>query len=158
DQVTESEGPPELARLPAGRHGLPREFIAHNQRERLIAGLAIAVAEHGFAKATVDHITKAAAVSRRTFYENFKSKEDCFLAAYDLVSEQVREQVAAAIEENEEWPDQVRAALATLLRFLASEPELARLCMVEQLVAGPDVSYRYRESMDGFVPLLRLGR
>src|SRR5262249_22207337 len=82
----------------------------------------------------------------------------CFLAAYDLVSEQVREQVAAAIEENEEWPDQVRAALATLLRFLASEPELARLCMVEQLVAGPDVSYRYREAMDGVVPLLRLGR
>ena len=47
------EYPPELARLPPGRHGLPREFVAHNQRERLIAGIAEAIAENGYAGTTI---------------------------------------------------------------------------------------------------------
>src|SRR5690349_14658926 len=90
--------PPELARLPPGRHGLPREFVAHNQRERLIAGLAEAVAEHGYSGTTIAHITSHAAVSRRTFYEHFASKDECFIAAYDSVMEQLRERVAAAFD------------------------------------------------------------
>src|SRR5882757_2126348 len=102
-----TELPPELARLPHGRHGLPREFVVHNQRERLIAGLAEAVVEHGYAATTITHITKAAAVSRRTFYEHFESKEDCFLAAYDVVLEQLRERVIAAGEAVDEWPARV---------------------------------------------------
>ncbi|HWP32287.1 MAG TPA: TetR/AcrR family transcriptional regulator, partial [Solirubrobacterales bacterium] len=56
--------PPELARLPPGRHGLPREFVVHNQRERLIAGLAEAIAENGYSGTTIAHITRHAAVSR----------------------------------------------------------------------------------------------
>src|SRR6187455_2663699 len=75
------EYPPELAGLPPGRHGLPREFVAHNQRERLIAGLAEAVAENGYAGTTIAHIPRQAAVSRRTFYEHFSSKDECFIAA-----------------------------------------------------------------------------
>lgn len=153
-----TELPPELARLPAGRHGLPREFVVHNQRERLIAGLAEAVAEHGFANTTISHITKAAAVSRRTFYEHFESKEDCFLTAYDVVLEQLRERVIAAAEAEEEWPRKVRGGIAALLRFFAAEPALARLGMVESLVAGPEIAARHREAIESFIPFLRLGR
>ena len=50
-----------LGPLPAGRHGFSREQVAHNQRERLIAGLATAVAEHGYNAVTITHITKAGA-------------------------------------------------------------------------------------------------
>ncbi len=98
-RIKPSEYPPELARLPPGRHGLPREFVAHNQRERLIAGLAEAIAENGYAGTTIAHITRHAAVSRRTFYEHFASKDECFVAAYDTVMEELRERVAAAFEE-----------------------------------------------------------
>ncbi len=91
--------PPELARLPPGRHGLPREFVVHNQRERLIAGLAEAIAENGYAGTTIGHITRHAAVSRRTFYEHFASKDECFVAAYDTVMEELRERVSAAFDE-----------------------------------------------------------
>jgi len=150
--------PPELARLPPGRHGLPQEFVVHNQRERLIAGLAIAVAEHGYAATTISHVTKAAAVSRRTFYEHFESKEDCFLAAYDIVLEQIRDRVVAAAEAEEEWPERIRAGIATLLGFFASEPDLARLGMVESFVAGPRIAERHREAIESFIPLLRLAR
>ena len=150
--------PPELSRLPPGRHGLPREFVVHNQRERLIAGLAEAVAENGYAGTTIGHITRHAAVSRRTFYEHFSSKDECFVAAYDTVMEQLRERVAAAFEEQEEWPRAVRAGLAAMLAFLAAEPNLARLAMVEALVAGPVVVERYDAAIQSLVPYFKAGR
>jgi AcrR family transcriptional regulator len=150
--------PPELSRLPPGRHGLPREFVVHNQRERLIAGLAEAVAENGYAGTTIGHITRHAAVSRRTFYEHFSSKDECFIAAYDTVMEQLRERVAAAFEEQEEWPQAVRAGLGAMLAFLAAEPNLARLCMVEALVAGPVVVERYDAAIQSLVPYFKAGR
>jgi AcrR family transcriptional regulator len=145
-------------RLPAGRHGLPREFIAQNQRERIITAMVDAVAERGYNATTVAHITKAASVSRRTFYEHFADKEACFLAAYDMVADHIRASMRAAAESFTEWPQQVRAALATMLRFLSAEPELARLCMVEPVAAGGEIAARHRASMQGFVEILKAGR
>jgi AcrR family transcriptional regulator len=150
--------PPELARLPPGRHGLPREFVTHNQRERLIAGLAEAVAENGYTGTTIGHITQHAAVSRRTFYEHFSSKDECFVAAYDTVMTELRERVGAAFEEESEWSQAVRAGIAAMLAFLAAEPNLARLCMVEALVAGPVVVERYDAAIRSLVPYFEAGR
>jgi AcrR family transcriptional regulator len=145
-------------RLPAGRHGLPREFIAQNQRERIITAMVDTVAERGYNATTVAHITKAASVSRRTFYEHFADKEACFLAAYDMVADHIRASMRAAAESFGDWPQQVRAALATMLRFLASEPELARLCMVEPVAAGGEIAARHRATMQDFVAILKSGR
>ena len=150
--------PPELARLPPGRHGLPREFVTHNQRERLIAGLAEAIAENGYSGTTIAHITRAAAVSRRTFYEHFASKDECFVAAYDTVMKELQERVSAAFDEAEEWPRAIRAGIDAMLSFLAAEPNLARLCMVEALVAGPAVVERYDAAIQSFVPYFQEGR
>jgi AcrR family transcriptional regulator len=151
--------PPELARLPPGRHGLPREFVTHNQRERLIAGIAEAIAEHGYSGTTIAHITRSAAVSRRTFYEHFQSKDECFVAAYDAVMGDLRERVSTAFEEQEDdWPQAIRAGIAAMLEFLAANPSLARLCMVEALVAGPAVVERYDAAIQSFVPYFQKGR
>jgi AcrR family transcriptional regulator len=156
--VESPEYPPELARLPPGRHGLPREFVSRNQRERLIAGLAEAVAENGYAGTTIAHITRHAAVSRRTFYEHFNSKDECFIAAYDTVMTELNRRVGEAFEEEEEWPQAVRAGLAAMLDFLTSEPHLARLSMVEALVAGPVVVERYDAAIQSLVPYFEAGR
>jgi AcrR family transcriptional regulator len=150
--------PPELARLPPGRHGLPREFVTHNQRERLIAGLAEAVAEHGYSGTTIAHITRSAAVSRRTFYEHFAGKDECFVAAYEAVMGELRERVSAAFDAEEEWAQAIKAGIDAMLGFLAAEPNLARLCMVEALVAGPAVVERYDAAIQSFVPYFEKGR
>ncbi len=150
--------PPELARLPPGRHGLPREFVTHNQRERLIAGIAEAIAENGYSGTTIAHITRAAAVSRRTFYEHFSSKDECFVAAYDTVMTDLRERVSTAFDEEEEWPQAIKAGIDAMLTFLADQPNLARLCMVEALVAGPAVVERYDAAIQSFVPYFQEGR
>ncbi len=156
--VPADEYPPELARLPPGRHGLPREFVVHNQRERLIAGLAEAIAENGYSGTTIAHITRHAAVSRRTFYEHFSSKDECFVAAYDTVMEELRGRVSAAFEAADDWPHAVKAGIGAMLEFLAAEPHLARLCMVEALVAGPVVVERYDAAIQSFVPYFQSGR
>jgi AcrR family transcriptional regulator len=157
--VEQGDGyPPELARLPPGRHGLPREFVAHNQRERLIAGIAEAIAENGYAGTTIAHITRHAAVSRRTFYEHFASKDECFVAAYDTVMTEMRERVGQAFEGGADWAHAVKDGIAAMLGFLAAEPNLARLCMVEALVAGPVVVERYDAAIQSFVPYFQTGR
>src|SRR5882672_7583427 len=94
----------ELGPLPAGRHGFSREQVAHHQRERLIAALATAVAAKGYAAVTLADITREAKVSRRVFYENFAGKEECFLAAFEVVIEHLRELVAAAVGAERDWP------------------------------------------------------
>lgn len=153
-----SEYPPELSRLPPGRHGLPREFVTHNQRERLIAGLAEAVAENGYASTTIAHITRHAAVSRRTFYEHFASKDECFIAAYDVVMEELTRRIEEAFDQEDEWPQAVRAGIGAMLEFLTAEPHLARLSMVEALVAGPVMVDRYDAAIQGLVPYFEAGR
>jgi AcrR family transcriptional regulator len=150
--------PPQLARLPSGRHGLPRDFVASNHRDRLIAACSQQVQERGYGDTTVAHIIKAAAVSRRTFYEHFDSKEACFLATYDLLMDHLQKRIVTAFGTEEAWPDQVRAALVALLDFLSSQPGLARLCMVEPLAAGPPVSDHHRESISRLSHLLVPGR
>jgi AcrR family transcriptional regulator len=148
----------ELGPLPAGRHGFSREQVAHHQRERLIAGLAEAVAEKGYAAVTLSDIVRHAKVSRRVFYANFESKEQCFLAAFEVVVDHLRELVAEAVEGIDDWPHQAIAAARTVLAFLASEPDLARLCLVESRAAGPAVTARFNEAVGEMAPLLRQGR
>ncbi|HEV7771273.1 MAG TPA: TetR/AcrR family transcriptional regulator [Solirubrobacterales bacterium] len=148
-----------LGPLPAGRHGFSREQVEHSQRERLIAGLATAVAEHGYNAVTIGHVTKQARVSRRVFYANFDGKEECFLAAFDVVVGYVRELAAEAVGEAPAgWSHRAIAAARATLAFFASEPDLARLCLVESNTAGPAVAARFREAAQELVPLLELGR
>lgn len=148
----------ELGPLPAGRHGYSREQVEHHQRERLIAGLAEAVAEKGYAAVTLSDIVRGAKVSRRVFYANFESKEQCFLAAFEVVVDHLRELVGEATGGEEGWPRQAIAATRAVLAFLAGEPALARLCLVESRAAGPAVAARFNEAVGEIAPLLRRGR
>lgn len=148
----------ELGPLPAGRHGYSREQVTHHQRERLIAGLAEAVAEKGYTAVTLSDVVRHAKVSRRVFYANFESKEQCFLAAFEVVAGHLRELVAEAAASESEWPAQAIAALRAALAFLASEPDLARLCLLETRAAGPAVTARFNDAVAEAAPALARGR
>jgi AcrR family transcriptional regulator len=156
----DSQGPlgDELGPLPAGRHGYTPEEVAHNQRERLLAAVAQVVDERGYNAVTVTQITEAASVSRRVFYENFADKQACFLAAFEVLVEHLRETMLAAAEPEPDWPHQLIAALRALLEFLAAEPLLARLLLVESVSAGSDVAASFRSGVISFAPYLRAGR
>jgi len=142
-------------RLPPGRHGLPRVFVAENQRERLLNGVVEAVAEHGYNATTISRITAAAKISRRTFYEYFGGKEDCFAAAYEMIETHVLDSMLAAPGAGEPWPDRVRARLAALLDVLSRDPAVSRCFLIEPLAAGGDIAARYREAMQLLAATLR---
>lgn len=145
-------------RPPPGQQQLSREFIARHQRARIITALAEETSEKGYRGVTVADIVKRAAIARNTFYENFSSKEDCFLAAQQMAMSGALERVVAAAGELESWPQRVRAGLAAFLEYVVAEPALARTCMVESLSAGPAAVKYYEESQQAFVSLFRLGR
>jgi AcrR family transcriptional regulator len=142
-------------RLPPGRHGLPRVFVAENQRERLLNGVVEAVADNGYNAATIASITAAAKISRRTFYEHFEGKEDCFLAAYAMIEAHVLDSMLAAPGAVEPWPDRERARLAALLDVLARDAAVARCFLIEPLAAGGEIAARYREAMQLLAATLR---
>ncbi|HKI67736.1 MAG TPA: TetR/AcrR family transcriptional regulator [Solirubrobacterales bacterium] len=142
-------------RLPPGRHGLPREAVAENQRERLLNGVVEAVAQRGYNATTITGIVKAAKISRRTFYEHFEGKQDCFLAAYAMIEAHVLESMLAAPGAGEEWPERVRARLVALLEVLARDEAVTRCFLVEPLAAGGEVAARYREAMSLIAAALR---
>jgi AcrR family transcriptional regulator len=148
-----------MDRLPRGRHGLSPDFVARNQRERLIAGLTQALYEAGYQKTTVSLIGQRAAVSKSDFYKHFESKDDCFIAAYDAAATRVRERVAeaGAADPGEPWARRVSAAIDALLELLRSEPPLASIVLVEGLRAGRGVYDRYQGVIESFVACLREG-
>ena len=148
----------ELGPLPAGHHGLSREQVAESQRERLLAGIAQAVAANGYRATTITQIVKAASVSSRAFYELFESKEKCFLEAFDAVVAHLESLVTKAAREEPDWSHQVIAGLRAALRFLTEETDLARLCLVEPVTANPAIATRFRDVVIDESQALKAGR
>jgi AcrR family transcriptional regulator len=148
-----------MERLPRGRHGLSPEFVARNQRERLIAGLTEVLYEVGYQKTTVSLIGRRASVSKSDFYKHFESKDDCFFAAYEAAVARVRRQVedACVKYDEDEWAPRMRDGIASLLDLFASDPALASIVLVEGLRAGRGVYDRYQAALESFVPRLRVG-
>ena len=143
--------------LPPGRHGLPREFVIGNQRQRILAAVAEAVSDVGYAAMTVEDIIKAAGVSRRTFYEHFKGKEEAFLVSYEEISAQLMDAIAAAFDQSDSFVTRVEDCMRAFLTLLAREPDYANMCIVEVLVAGQTAIERRNAVMRQFTELIERG-
>jgi AcrR family transcriptional regulator len=103
----------------------------------MLAAITDVSRERGAGNVTVAHIVARSGVSRRTFYELFEDREDCFLAALDLAIARGVESIVPAWETPGRWRERMRRALAALLEFLDGEPAMGSLCIVEALSAGP---------------------
>ena len=143
-------------KLPAGPHGLDPALVARVQRERILDATARVVAEIGYQDATVAKILDRARISKLTFYELFDNKEQCFLAAYDEAVAQAlgRIERACAAEAQGSPAQRLDAAIDALLGFLAEEPDVARLCVIEVLAAGPAGRQRRAATMDRLAELM----
>jgi AcrR family transcriptional regulator len=106
------------------------------QRERMLDAVVVAVAEKGYADMTVADVVAGAGVSRRTFYEQFDDKLDCFLAAYEWHTDALLREVEAAVAATPPR-ERLRAGLTAYLEGLAAHPRFARVLIVDILGAGP---------------------
>jgi AcrR family transcriptional regulator len=128
------------------------------QRARMLTAMAQEIAERGAANVSVAHVVGRSGVSRRTFYEIFDDREDCFLAAFDDALEHVAAVVIPAYETPGSWQVRVRAALTALLECLDYDPASGRLLIVEGLAAGPKALARRRRVLATIVSVLEEGQ
>lgn len=131
-----------------------------SQRSRIHQAMIEVVAERGYPETRVVDVISAAGVSRKTFYELFDSKEDCFLAAYDVLLGNLLSETTDAFEEESKapWAERVAAGLGALLEHLAEHPEEARFSIVEVLAAGPKALARRDAALRQFTGFIETGR
>lgn len=147
-----------LAPLPSGRHGLPREEVVRSQRMRLLRAAVEVAGSEGYAAMTVSAVIARASVSRKTFYELFADREDCFLAAYELLAERALRGAQAAFAIDAPWSARLRAALGWTLDALAEHPHEARVAFVEVLGAGPRALAHRERTLAQLARLIAEGR
>ncbi|HYI81113.1 MAG TPA: TetR/AcrR family transcriptional regulator [Thermoleophilaceae bacterium] len=148
-----SAGRTHLDQLRGGKHGLTPEQVASSQRERVLAAMRELVATHGYRDVSVAGVLRHAGVSRKTFYELYPGKEECFVAVYEDEMERLLAPVMQAFEGSEPWVDRLRTALGVLLGALAGDPSAARICFVEVLAAGPLALERRAQALAALDPL-----
>ena len=124
-------------RRPAAANGSSHAQVSDLQRARILSAMFDVVTEQGAGRVTVAHVVERSGVSRRTFYEHFTDREDCFLAAFDDALGYASERVLPPYRSEGGWRERIRAALIALLSFLDDEPVVGRLLICESLSAGP---------------------
>lgn len=138
------------------RPELSREFVAVHKRRRIMDAIAELTAEQGYDSTKIGDIVRRAGVARKTLYDNFEGKEEVFLAAFDMaVEEAIRRVEEDCAKAEGGWEEQVQAGLAAFLRYVAEQPALARMCMIEALSATPAATERYEQAVQRFVELTK---
>jgi len=134
--------------------------VTESQRNRINQAMIEVVAERGYPETRVVDVIGVAGVSRKTFYELFDSKEDCFLAAYDVLLGNLLEEAGNAFEgkSGAPWAERIGDALKALLEHLAAHPDEARFAIVEVLAAGPKALARRDAALRQFTGFLEAGR
>jgi AcrR family transcriptional regulator len=97
-------------------------MFSGESRQRILESMIVAVGRKGYRATTVGDAIAEAGASRATFYKHFGDKHDCFLAAYELVTERMLTAVEAYCDAERPWLERVRAGLASLIELLAAEP------------------------------------
>jgi len=134
--------------------------VTESQRNRIHRAMIEVVSERGYPETRVVDVISVAGVSRKTFYELFESKEDCFLAAYDVLLEGLLGKATEAFEAapGSPWAERIAAVLEALLEHLSRHPDEGRFAIVEVLAAGPKGLARRDAALRQFAGFLELGR
>ncbi|QFG21470.1 TetR/AcrR family transcriptional regulator [Actinomadura sp. WMMB 499] len=132
-------------RLPRGRYALAPEEVARIQRERLCRAMADVMAEKGYAATAVEDVLKHAGVSRQTFYRVFSSKQDCFLASFEMACAASLDGLTDPVTGGDDPLERCEAALTRYLGTVAAEQPFARLFLIEVFAAGPEALHRRAE-------------
>jgi AcrR family transcriptional regulator len=135
-----------------GRRAVGRNASKASQRPRILDAITELVAAHGYAGTTVREIARTAGVSLSTFYEHFASKEECFLAAYDQVANQLFAAITAETRRANTPREALDVGIEVYFKEFAAHPSAAATFVVAIHTAGPKalarrakIHERYRE-------------
>jgi AcrR family transcriptional regulator len=143
--------------LPPGRHGIPREAVVQNQRQRILRAVVDVASVAGYGTMVVEDIISTAGVSRRTFYDYFPNKEAAFLEAYDHAVDDLKAQISAAYAIEGDIFQKTTSAVSALINTLADDPAMAEMGVVEVLAAGAEAIERRGRAMERLSTLITDG-
>jgi AcrR family transcriptional regulator len=149
---------PVSPRTRAGREETSRSRVAAVQRARILTAAAEVLGTHGYTGLSPARITSRARVSRRTFYDLFENRDDCFLALFDETVARTTQLATEAAAVEGAWREQVRSGLGSLLVFVGDEPVLGSLLIADALRAGPNVLARRAQVLETLHTIIDRGR
>ena len=149
---------PAVETLPSGPSRLSPQAIEQNQRQRIIAAAAKAVAAHGYSEMTVAQIAAYARVSRSTFYANFKNRQDCVLRAHRDIVERFVTLLSDACRSQTEWTAKVSASITASLAYMASQPDEACMLTLDSRTADVPLAHQVAACQERFAAMLGSGR
>jgi AcrR family transcriptional regulator len=126
-------------------------------RERLrLSVLNLAVVDD-YHELSAPQIAEEAGIPIEAFFELFGSKEECFLAAFDELSDELLRLVADPDLVSGDWPRAVRRVLGELLSLLATRPLYAQIIASEAPSACPEALERDCQLANDIATLLPEG-
>ncbi len=133
-------------------------MAADDVRQRLLDAFTKTAAEWGYEQTTVPAIAASAGVGEPAFYEHFADKRQCLSAAYDAFFDRMIAEARHAVDSGQEWPLQVKVAVAAGLSYVSETESRARFFAVDAMAVGPLILERYFAALERIVELLRNGR
>jgi AcrR family transcriptional regulator len=128
--------------LPRGRHKLDPQLVAASQRQRLLEAITELVAEKGYPEVTIGDIVTRAGTAKRTFYDHFADKLQCFLAALDVITDTLVASSARLFEVSGTVRERCEYSMRGYFELLASMPNTAKVFYLEAIAAGPEAVTR----------------
>ena len=128
------------------------------RRKPILVAMIRVVGEKGYKETSVADVIAAAGTSRTTFYKHFDDKQDCFIAAYEMLVEQLFAEVQANCDAGAPWIERVSDGLATIVERFARDPALARTAIVEVAAAGAEARRLHWKAIVRFTEYLDGGR
>lgn len=123
-------------------------------RRRLLDGLARSIDERGYRASTVADIVRCARTSKRTFYDHFAGKEECFIELLGSDSEQLAREIRAAVAPDADWHQQIRQAVEAYVDHIAARPAITLSWIRELPSVGPAARPAQRRGMQSIATLL----
>jgi TetR/AcrR family transcriptional regulator len=146
---------PLYQRLPHGPHRLGTEAVIRNQRTRMHGAMIEAVAANGYERTSVKQVVSLAGVSRRSFYEQFANKQECFLATFDLIATRGATRVGTAYRAADgDLEERLQAAFGELGQAISSNWNGASLAILEAPKVGAPGLLRLRRASATFEQML----
>jgi len=124
-------------------------------RRRLLDGMVAAIRERGFRDSTIADVVRHARTSRRTFYEHFSSKQDCFVALLHESNAEMVRAIATAVDPHASWDVQVHQAIEAWIATAQSEPEVMLSWIREIPSLGDAARQLQRDTMEAFIVMIQ---
>jgi AcrR family transcriptional regulator len=125
-----------------------------NFRRRLLDGLISSIEERGYRDTTVADIVRGAKTSKRTFYGEFASKEECFIELLRTNNDELIVGIRAAVNPDADWHIQIRSATSAYVDHISSRPAITLSWIREAPALGAAALPLHRAAMGSLVDML----